>query len=318
MSKHRQAPKPPQPGEKTQVLGQDALRAALEPSPEPTAGQPTVVIPAGLPMLEDLPPASEESTQPIPKFQVAPATDRDAEALAIVNGPDATWAMKAGAPATPEDWGATQALPAGEPPLPVPASTQILPTGLPELPRSLETQVMATEEPGKTQVLHTAPPAPAKNWQTQVMPPEVRTIELPPDQLPSAPRKGMPLWGWAGLAALVLGLTAGALYFLRPDLLGLGTPDSSAKEATANEPSSSQAQPQASEEAAPEVPPALRPYLEKAEKGDAAAMRMLGVMYYNGLNVAKNEKEGLKWYRKAANAGSKAAQKELKQMGVER
>ena len=69
--------------------------------------------------------------------------------------------------------------------------------------------------------------------------------------------------------------------------------------------------------AGPEAPPALRPYLERARTGDASAMRMLGTMYYNGLNVPQDTKEGVRWYRKAAAAGSVAAQKDLEQLGLE-
>jgi len=65
-----------------------------------------------------------------------------------------------------------------------------------------------------------------------------------------------------------------------------------------------------------EIPPVLRPYLDRAGQGDPSAMRMLGTMYYNGLNVRKDRKEGIKWYRKAAAAGSVAAKKDLEQLGL--
>lgn len=69
--------------------------------------------------------------------------------------------------------------------------------------------------------------------------------------------------------------------------------------------------PQAS--AAPEAaPPELRPYLDQAKAGDAKAMHMIAVMYWNGLNVRQNRAKGLEWYKKAAAAGSTAAQKFLK------
>jgi TPR repeat protein len=45
-------------------------------------------------------------------------------------------------------------------------------------------------------------------------------------------------------------------------------------------------------------------------------MRMLGVLYYNGLSVPQNRAKGLEWYRKAAAAGSKTAQEELGQLGA--
>jgi hypothetical protein len=65
-----------------------------------------------------------------------------------------------------------------------------------------------------------------------------------------------------------------------------------------------------------DIPPTLRPYYDRAQNGDSSAMRMLGTMYYNGLNVPQNPKEGIRWYRKAAAAGSVAAKKDLEQLGL--
>jgi hypothetical protein len=55
-------------------------------------------------------------------------------------------------------------------------------------------------------------------------------------------------------------------------------------------------------------------YLEQAKAGDAHAMRMLGVMYYYGLNVPQDREKGLYWYRKAAERGSDAARIELEKL----
>ena len=66
----------------------------------------------------------------------------------------------------------------------------------------------------------------------------------------------------------------------------------------------------------PDVPPALRPYYDRAVAGDASAMRMLGTMYYNGLNVTQDTRAGIRWYRKAAAAGSVAAARDLEQLGL--
>lgn len=60
--------------------------------------------------------------------------------------------------------------------------------------------------------------------------------------------------------------------------------------------------------------PALQPYLERAQAGDTSAMRMLGLMHYHGLNLPPDRAEGLKWIRRAAEAGSPAAREELKHM----
>lgn len=48
------------------------------------------------------------------------------------------------------------------------------------------------------------------------------------------------------------------------------------------------------------APLTLDDFLKQAKAGDAYAMRMLGVMYYHGLNVPQDREKGLYWYRKAA------------------
>ncbi len=261
--------------DKTQILGSDALKAAQAKPPEPAEGQATVMLPAGLPMLEPPPAPGDEGTQPLPLVP----RDSEAEVRAILEGPDATVQLPAGPPAPPqEDPSATRLLPVGEPILPI--ATQILLAGTPTQPDPLD------------------PPR------------DVRTMQIPPGQLPAPSRKGLPMWAWAGMGVLVLLLAAGGLWLARPDLLG-GSTEAEASPAEPTE-AAPEAEPAPPAEKTVEVPPALRPYLEKAEKGDAAAMRMLAVMYYQGLNVPRDEREGLKWYRKAAEAGSSAAAKDLR------
>lgn len=63
--------------------------------------------------------------------------------------------------------------------------------------------------------------------------------------------------------------------------------------------------------AAESVPPGARAEFDKAQAGDVHAMRMLGVMYLNGLNVPQDREKGLYWYRKARDNGSEAAREEL-------
>lgn len=63
--------------------------------------------------------------------------------------------------------------------------------------------------------------------------------------------------------------------------------------------------------AAEAVPSAAKVYLQQAKTGDTHAMRMLGAMYYNGLDVPKDRGKGLYWYRLAAEKGSDAARSEL-------
>ena len=59
------------------------------------------------------------------------------------------------------------------------------------------------------------------------------------------------------------------------------------------------------------APDAIRAYLDQAGAGDVHAMRMLGVMYYYGLNVPQDREKGLHWYRQAAEKGSDAAREDL-------
>ena len=113
--------------------------------------------------------------------------------------------------------------------------------------------------------------------------------------LPPAPAV-RPRWSvWIGAIAGVLVLAGAALSYLRMRPSGAPGPGPMA---------------------APDVPPALRSYYDRAMAGDASAMRMLGTMYYNGLNVAQDTREGIRWYRRAAAAGSVAAAKDLEQLGL--
>lgn len=62
------------------------------------------------------------------------------------------------------------------------------------------------------------------------------------------------------------------------------------------------------------VPPAARATLEQAKAGDVRAMHMLGLMYYNGLNIPQDREKGLYWLRRAAEEGSAGARAELSQI----
>ena len=62
------------------------------------------------------------------------------------------------------------------------------------------------------------------------------------------------------------------------------------------------------------VPPAAQATLEQAKAGDVRAMHMLGLMYYNGLNLPRDREKGLYWLRKAAEKGSVGARAELSQI----
>lgn len=66
-------------------------------------------------------------------------------------------------------------------------------------------------------------------------------------------------------------------------------------------------------EVARAVPPSpeLRAYLDKAQAGDVGAMRMVGIRYAYGLEAPADRAEGVRWLRRAANAGSEGARREL-------
>jgi hypothetical protein len=64
------------------------------------------------------------------------------------------------------------------------------------------------------------------------------------------------------------------------------------------------------------IPEDLKAYHAKAESGDVAAMRMLGLRYCYGIATPMNTPEGVKWLRKAAAVGNASAQRELAAMGI--
>lgn len=126
------------------------------------------------------------------------------------------------------------------------------------------------------------------------MPAEAAVITAPepaPAAAPHPPRKrsgkGLAIGLWA--AALLL-LTGGMAWWLLK-------PETSAPR-TAAAPGS--------------VPSSLQGYLAAARQGDPKAMRMLGASYTYGLGVRADRTEGAAWYRKAAEAGDKMAEAELK------
>lgn len=49
---------------------------------------------------------------------------------------------------------------------------------------------------------------------------------------------------------------------------------------------------------------ALREFRPLAERGDAGAQHNLGVMYTHGHGVPKDDREAVKWYRRAAKQGN--------------
>ncbi len=64
------------------------------------------------------------------------------------------------------------------------------------------------------------------------------------------------------------------------------------------------------------LPETLRPYLSKAEAGDVASMRLLGLRLAYGVDAPMNREAGVRWLTRAAQAGSPAAAQELRALGV--
>ena len=60
-----------------------------------------------------------------------------------------------------------------------------------------------------------------------------------------------------------------------------------------------------------EVDAETKALIAKAEQGDAEAQSLLGLMYDNGRGVLKDDKEAVKWWRKAAEQGDAIAQYNL-------
>ena len=52
---------------------------------------------------------------------------------------------------------------------------------------------------------------------------------------------------------------------------------------------------------------AMKWYHKAADQGNAAAQYYMGELYYNGFGVDKNYEEGMKWYLKAAEQGDASA-----------
>lgn len=119
------------------------------------------------------------------------------------------------------------------------------------------------------------------------------------------PRRPVPLCCWVAVISSLTSVVLAVLLWIR-------TPAAPAAATPAAVPAPIAAGPAGAPPAA--VQAALQPYLEAAQKGDTSAMRMLGAMYYHGLDLPRNRVEGLKWYRQAAQSGSKIAQDELRQL----
>lgn len=171
----------------------------------------------------------------------------------------------------------------------------------PETPLPPEKDPLAEASPGATTQLPTGLPQDSRSTVKMDLPPPPVLTDPGSAQRSGAPGEppapsAFGIRRLLGAAILLAALGGGAyLLFFR------GT-------------SASAPGPSASGPGAENLPPGVQAYLDQAKAGDAHAMRMLGVMYYYGLNVPQDREKGLYWYRQAADRGSDVARAELSKL----
>ena len=189
---------------------------------------------------------------------------------------------------------ATVRLRIGEPLAPSAEATQQLAVGEPADPGSTQRLVLPLEAPPEADT----GPAPSRSATNPGVPPvlvQAWTQPLPPLPEPRPIPWKLPA-AFAGLLVL------GALVYLLLSRLPVPPPSASTPS-----PRPAVVVPHAGDA----LPASVQGYVDRAQGGDVNAMRMLGAMYYNGLDVPRDPVKGLAWYRKAAEQGSIAARAEL-------
>ena len=252
--------------------------------PAPVGGTvPVMRIPSSAPATQLMPSAKAEADIPVPT--PAPPSTRPISPM----------------PAAPEPA-------APEPVAPTAAALGTLLVPVEELSRLAE--VAPEAAPAEPTPI---PPAASTAISTRLMPQQPPTAPVEHSGVPAAawpvavpaaapsPTQSKSAWKlWAGLAGLAVILIAGAVLWLRPDLLGMktGTTRRPAFGAGGDGPTRP-------------IPASLKSAKDKADAGDAGSMRYLGTCYAHGLGVPRDVEEAKRWYRKAAEAGSQAAREEL-------
>ena len=274
--------------------------------PDPALGA-TVRLRIGEPLAP-----SAEATQQLAAGE--PADPASTQRLVLPMG--ATQPLFAGEPVNPASTQqlvlpveATQPLLAGEPldpastqrfVLPVEA-TQPLTAGEPLDPASTQRMVLPVEATVKGLLPRLEGDAGQASNRTNLnpgVPPVLAQTSMPPMPAPPTP---VP-FAWKLPAALVGLIALGVVVFLILSRLPVPPPS-----AATPSPRPAVVVPHAGEA----LPASVQAYVDKAQAGDVNAMRMLGAMYYNGLDVPRDPVKGLAWYRKAAEQGSMAARAEL-------
>jgi hypothetical protein len=294
------------------------------PVPEPTvrlvAASPAEPGPVPEPIVRLIAGSPKE---PVPVLEPAPAPDPTVLLFAgkptdPAFSPDATVRLATGVPTDPVFApNATVRLSGGRllDTTPPPEPTVRLGAGAPGDPRStqqLDISNIISQHQGAGSTLHAPQPEPASSSEdTHKMPrpklddPPIRVQKVDQPAEAAGQTQRLPLraealrrFGWKlplALGAGVVIVAAAILVFSRGT-----TPQTAVVPAPVAPPITAES-----------VPPGAQAYFDKAKAGDVYAMRMLGVMYLNGLNVPQDREKGLYWYRKAAENGSEAARSEL-------
>ncbi len=164
----------------------------------------------------------------------------------------------------------------------------------PSVPGYPDRQIPAPQPP--------APQPPATKFQTKPIPSPVRLPSPAPiPRVPKVTPADSSSKAWIPVAIGLLLLVIGGIYFaFFRTSLKTNTPLVALPGQTAE----------------PSLPVAadMQGTLAQAKAGDSKAMHMLGVSFYYGLNVPQNKAEGLRWMRKAAEAGNEKAKSDLRQM----
>ena len=119
------------------------------------------------------------------------------------------------------------------------------------------------------------------------LPPERPVLDLPAATRPVLPRKA--------LLTAAAGLVAGLVLWQGAGFLAARSAEATASSAAA-------------------APTGYEQVYARAQSGDVSAMRTLATVYTYGLGTAVDRQEGLRWYHRAAEAGSHVAREELKQI----
>ncbi|MBK8725160.1 MAG: SEL1-like repeat protein [Holophagaceae bacterium] len=291
-SRHLESVEPEAPAraEASVPTAAEVIRETLLDEPDSEA-RTIRVTQANLPELRlpDLPDMPELAPPALPPMPSAEAADPVLDPLA--EEPQATLHLKL------KDMPETRYREEAPAPMPEPAA--------PDPVAVAPTVALTAHEPVRSQPVPQPMPVPVQPTAPAVRP----AAKAPAPDPEAAPGRSFAAL-WLGVSGVILlGFAALLLYMWKPGLFG-GKGSSPGPDAGDAARPAVKAPPPSGDEGA-NIPEAMRPAYEKALAGDPNAMRYLGVCFVNGLGVPADRTEGLKWYRRAAAAGSAAAQRDL-------